>query len=184
MTSSVNCGSGFAEDSFWTQSPACRGVSLSQEQSRMSHICHMNKHIHALKTKQLPCPYITNFADDHNISTRFERQRQKPRQICRLTNTRSGWRNDGMERAIFIGEPFFWINKQLNMSVPQKSHQQSVRTTISGEMRSVYTMSPEALSPAQAYITYYNFLLSWTGQLNQGLQKKEHLQFYCFIFMP
>lgn len=68
------------------------------------------------------------------------------------------------------------------MSVPQKSHQQSVRTTISGEMRSVYTMSPEAPSPAQAYITYYNFLLSWTGQLNQGLQKKEHLQLCCFIW--
>lgn len=49
------------------------------------------------------------------------------------------------------------------MSVPQKSHQQSVRTTFSGEMRSVYTVSPEATSPAQAYITYYNSTLTTAG---------------------
>lgn len=183
MTSSVNCGSGFAEDSFWTQSPACRGVSLSQEQSRMSHICHMNKHIHALKTKQLPCSYITNFADDHNISTRFERQRQKPRQICRLTNTRSGWRNDGVERAIFTGEPFFFlINKQLNMSVPQKSHQQSVRTTISGEMRSIYTVSPEARRPAQAYITYYDFFTFMNRTIKSRTSKERAYTVVLFYF--
>lgn len=48
------------------------------------------------------------------------------------------------------------------MSVPYKSHQQSVRTTITGEMRSIYTVSPEATSPAQTYITYY-YSAIWTA---------------------
>lgn len=49
------------------------------------------------------------------------------------------------------------------MSVPYKSHQQSVRTTITGEMKSIYTMSPEAMSPQQTYITYYNSAFSTAG---------------------
>lgn len=38
------------------------------------------------------------------------------------------------------------------MSVPPKSHQQSVRTTISEVMRSVYTVSPEAAGLAQPHV--------------------------------
>lgn len=38
------------------------------------------------------------------------------------------------------------------MSVPPKSHQQSVSTTISGIMRSIYTVSPEAVGLLQLHV--------------------------------
>lgn len=57
----------------------------------------------------------------------------------------------------------FFINKQLIVSVPYKSHQQSVRNAISGEMRTIYTMSPEDISLAQMYITYFKSGLQTAG---------------------
>lgn len=69
------------------------------------------------------------------------------------------------------------------MSVPPKSHQQSVRTTISGEMRSIYTVSPEATSPAQTCITYYNSAITAAGHGRSKsclLQRKDCLEICIF----
>lgn len=61
---------------FFLKTAACRGVS--QQQSRLSHICHMCKmhpdvYAHTLATtaKQLPGSRVANFADDDNISAQF-----------------------------------------------------------------------------------------------------------------
>lgn len=97
---------------FFLKTVACRGVS--QLQSRLSHICHMCKthsdaHAHTHQNREtaarLSCP---NSADDHNISAQFKRPTQKPRQMCRLDDTRSGWRKTRAERAIFNGKDFFF----------------------------------------------------------------------------
>lgn len=87
--------------------------------------------------------------------------RGRRRNRDRYADTHRGWRKKSGERLFALG--IFGINKQFNMSVPQKSHQQSVRTTISEEIRSVYTMSPKVTSPAQKYITYYNSTLATAG---------------------
>lgn len=90
------------------------------------------------------------------------------------------WRGPFSLGRIFF---FFLINKQLNMSVPPKSHQQSVRTTISGEMRSVYTVSPEATSPAQTCFTYYNSAITAAGHSGGKscpLQQKDCLEMCIF----
>lgn len=157
----------FTEDSFWKQSPVgvclncSRGcpISVTCVKRTLTHT-----HTRSRTAKQLRGSHVANSADDHNISAQFKRPTQKPRQMCRLDDTCSGWRKNRAERAIFTGKDFFFlINKQLNMSVPPKSHQQSVRSTISGEMRSIYTVSPEATSLAQTCITYYISAITAAG---------------------
>lgn len=105
--------------------------------------------------------------------------------MCRLDDTRGGRRKNRAE-VYFHWEGFFFflINKQLNMSVPPKSHQQSVRSTISREMRNIYSVSPEATSPAQTCITYYISAIAAAAGYGGGkscpLQGKDCLEMCLF----
>lgn len=118
----------------------------------------------------------------HNL-----RGRRSNRDRCADSMTQAAAGGKTERRATFTGKGFFFfflINKQLNMSVPPKSHQQSVRSTISREMRSIYSVSPEATSPAQTCITYYISAIAAAAGHGGGkscpLQGKDCLEMCLF----
>lgn len=146
---------------------ACRGVSLSQWHSRMSHICHMqitqwltHTHINELNTALAFCGKPCWWPQYLTVVQETETETDTPEPTVKWT--------------IGIREFVFWINKQLNVSVPYKSHQQSVRATNSGEMRSIYPASPEATGPAQAYVTYYKCAFPTGGRSMSSFKARCH----------
>lgn len=125
-----------------------------------------------------PLLMTTNY--QHNLRGR---RRNRDRCADSMTHAVVGGKTEC--RAIFTGKVFFFlINKQLNMSLPPKSHQQSVRSTISREMRSIYNVSPEASSPAQPCITYYISAIAAAAGHGGGkscpLQGKDCLEMCLF----
>lgn len=185
------CDLEFAEDCFWKHSPV--GVCLSSSQ-RLSHICHMwetHSDVHAhtrfnLETAaRLSCRRLCWWPQ--RISTIYEADAATETDVQTRWHTRR-WEEQQSRGLFSLGRLFFFlinlINKQLNMSVPPKSHQQSVRNTISREMRSIYSVSPEATSPAQTCITYYISAIAAAAGHGGGksgpLQGKDCLEMCLF----
>lgn len=110
---------------FFFNKIACRDMSCSQQQSRMSHICHMHNiytdihaHIHINKQKNscpVPISQTVLMTTTHHHCSRDRNRNQDS-----YADTHSGNRDREHEvkKAICIGHFFFWINKQLSMSVP------------------------------------------------------------------
>lgn len=110
---------------FFLNKIACRDMSCSQQQSRMSHICHMHNiytdihaHIHINKQKNSwPVPIsqtVLMTITHHHCS----RDRNRNQDSYADTHSWNRDREHGVKKAICIGLFFFWINKQLSMSVP------------------------------------------------------------------
>lgn len=176
----------FAEDSFWKQSPV--GVCLNCSQGcPISVTCAKrtltHTHTHTRTAKQQRGSHVRTLLMTTTYQHNLRGRRRNPDR-CADSMTHAVVGGKPEQRGLFsLGRIFFWINKQLNMSVPPKSHQQSVRSTISGEMRSIYTVSPEATSLAQTCITYYISAITAAGH-SRGklcpLQGKDCLETCLF----